>query len=310
MQRIDQINQQFAPNNVAWVSKFIETHTFHKVGDLKGKTLVITGASRGIGLEIGKKAARDGANVAILAKTVTPHPKLEGTIYTAAKEIEKCGGKALAIKCDIRDEKSVQAAIDETVKTFGGIDILINNASAIYNTPVEDTEMKRFDLAMSINTRGTFLASKLCIPHLRKSNNPHILTISPPLYISGTKTNWFARTGTGYVMAKYGMTLITHGLAEELANDGIACNTLWPRTAIATAAVQNLLGGDSSINGSRIPEIMGDSAYYILTSDSKKTTDQFFIDDEVMVSNGVYDLSKYKVNPNLPDHKLMTDFMI
>lgn len=193
------------------------------------------------------------------------------------------------------------------MKEFGGIDILVNNASAIYQTPVEDTSTKSFDLAMSINTRGTFLCSKLCIPHLRKSSNPHILTLAPPLDM-GT-TNWFARVGTGYVLAKYGMTLITHGLSEELANDGIGCNTLWPRTAVATAAVMNLLGGDSTMNGSRKPEIMGDSAYVILTSDSKETTDQFFIDDVVLAAVGVVDLEKYKCNPKIKDHQLMTDFM-
>lgn len=256
------------------------------MGDLKGKTIFISGASRGIGLAMVLRAARDGANICIAAKTVTPHPKLAGTIYTAAEEIRKAGGKCLPIKCDIRDEKSVQDAVEQCVKEFGGIDICINNASAIYQTPVEDTATKQFDLAMTINTRGTFVVSKACIPYLKESKNPHILTISPPLGMGDPNVNWFARIGTGYVLAKYGMTLLTHGMAKELEDYRIGCNTLWPRTAIATAAVQNLLGGDSSMNGSRTPEIMADSAYVILTSNSQKTTDQFFIDDHVLASVG------------------------
>ena len=236
------------------------------------------------------RAAKDGANIAIAAKTVTPHPKLEGTIFTAAEKIRKAGGKCLPIQCDIRDEKSVKEAVDKCAKEFGGIDILINNASAIYKTPIEETETKRFDLAMSINTRGTFLCSKYCIPYLKNSSNPHILTISPPLNMGDPKINWFARVGTGYVLAKYGMTLITHGLAEELENYGIGCNTLWPRTAIATAAVNNLLGGGPVINASRTVDIMADSAYIILTSNSKKTNDQFFMDDEVLAGVGITDL--------------------
>ena len=195
------------------------------------------------------------------------------------------------------------------MKEFGGIDICINNASAIYQLPLEDTPVKQFDLSMSINTRGTFLCSKYCIPHLKESKNPHILTISPPLGMGDPKINWFARTGTGYVLAKYGMTLLTHGMAKELEDYGIGCNTLWPRTAIATAAVQNLLGGDTVINGSRTPEIMGDAAYTILTSDAKKTNDMFFMDDEVLAAVGVVDLSKYKVNPKIKDHELIIDFM-
>lgn len=210
---------------------------FEKDTNLKGKTIFITGASRGIGLEIAKRCAKDGANIAIAAKTVTENPKLPGTIYTAAKEIEACGGKALALQCDIRDEKSVQAAIQKTVETFGGLDILVNNASAINLTPVAEMEVKRYDLIQSINSRGTFVCSKYAIPHLRKSKNPHILTISPPLYMGNDQVNWFAKLGAGYVLGKYGMTLITHGLAGELEGDGIGCNCLWPRTSIATAAV-------------------------------------------------------------------------
>ena len=199
---------------------------------MKGQTIFITGASRGIGLEIAKRAARDGANIAIAAKTVTPHPKLPGTIYTAAKEIEELGGRALAIQCDIRDAESLNAAIEKTVETFGGIDILINNASAVNPVGVESMPVKSYDLIQSINGRGTFIASKFAIPHLRNSKNPHILTIAPPLYMGNDSVNWFDKLGTGYVLGKYSMTLISHGLAGELRDDGIACNTLWPRTGI------------------------------------------------------------------------------
>ena len=307
---LKQLNSHFAPQETAWVMKNIQTFDFEPAGSLKGKTLFISGASRGIGLAIALRAAKDGANIAIAAKTVTPQPQLEGTIFTAAEEIRKAGGKCLPIQCDIRDEKSVQSAVEQTVKEFGGIDILVNNASAIYQTPVEDTPMKKFDLAMSINTRGTFLCSKLCIPYLKKAANPHILTISPPLGMGDDpRVNWFARSGTGYVLAKYGMTLVTHGLSKELEDYNIGCNTLWPRTAIATAAVQNLLGGDETMNASRTPEIMADSAYVILTSKSSKTTGQFFMDDEVLAAVGVQDLTKYRCNPKLREDQLMTDFM-
>lgn len=226
------------PQPTLWVMTNFEPFDFKKVGDLKDKTIFITGASRGIGLAIAMRAAKDGANIAIAAKTTEAHPKLEGTIYTAAEEIKKVGGKCLPIKCDIRDEKSVKEAVELTVKTFGGIDILVNNASAIYMSKLEETSMKQYDLSMSVNTRGTFLCSKYCIPYLRKSKNPHILSISPPLYaVTDPKINWYERMGIGYVFAKLGMTLTTHGLAEELKEDGIACNTLWPRTMVATAAV-------------------------------------------------------------------------
>mmetsp|Transcript_7858 Transcript_7858/g.13172 ORF Transcript_7858/g.13172 Transcript_7858/m.13172 type:complete len:315 (-) Transcript_7858:48-992(-) len=313
MDRLSNLNRQFATGGNAWVLKNINTFEFtpfDETNGLKGKTIFISGASRGIGLAIALRAAQDGANIAIAAKTVTPHPKLEGTIFTAAEEIRKAGGRCLPIQCDIRDDKSVREAIEKTVKEFGGIDILVNNASALYQSPVEDTATKQFDLAMQINTRGTFLCSKYCIPHLRKSKNPHILTISPPLNMGDDpKVNWFSRIGTGYVLAKYGMTLLTHGMSEELREDGIACNTLWPRTAVATAAVRNLLGGEGTINGSRTPEIMGDSAHVILTANSRETTDNFFIDDEVLASVGVVDLDKYKVDPRVKDHQLMMDFM-
>ncbi|TNV76751.1 hypothetical protein FGO68_gene11258 [Halteria grandinella] len=292
--------------------KNFEPYEFKKAGDLKGKTLFITGASRGIGLAIALRAAKDGANIAIAAKTAEAHPKLEGTIHTAAEEIRKAGGRCLPIQCDIRDEKSVRDAVELTVKTFGGIDILVNNASALYMAKAEETSMKQYDLAMSINARGTFLVSKYCIPHLRNSKNPRILTISPPLYAAtDPRVNWYARIGVGYTIAKLGMTLITHGLSEELGGDGVGCNTLWPRTMIATAAVQNLLGGDESMRKSRTPDIMGDAAYEIVTSDSRKTNDQSFFDDEVLLS--VYgqglDLSKYRIVKDAKETELVTDFI-
>ena len=228
---------------------------------LKGKTLFVSGASRGIGLAIALRAARDGANVAIAAKTAEPHPKLKGTIYTAADEIRAAGGKALPVLCDIRDEAQVIAAIEKTVAEFGGIDICVNNASAISLTNSQMTEMKRFDLMMGINTRGTFMVSKYCIPHLLKADNPHILMLSPPLDM---KTKWFEHS-TAYTMAKYGMSMCVLGLSGELKSAGIAVNALWPRTTIATAAVGNLLGGDAMMRASRTPEIMADAAYAIFT---------------------------------------------
>ena len=228
---------------------------------LKGKTLFITGASRGIGLAIALRAARDGANIAIAAKTATPHPKLEGTIYTAANEIEKAGGRALPLVVDVRDEEAVKAGIDKTAQTFGGIDIVVNNASAVSRTPVAETDMKRYDLMQSINTRGTFMVSKYAIPYLEKAANPHILMNSPPLDMN-MKEKWFAGN-TGYSIAKYGMSLVALGLAGELRNAGIAVNTLWPRVTIATAAIKNLLGGDRVMRMSRTPEIMADAAHAI-----------------------------------------------
>ena len=228
---------------------------------LKGKTLFITGASRGIGLAIGLRAARDGANVAVVAKTAEPNPKLPGTIYTAAKEIDDAGGRGLPIMCDIRFEDQIAAAVAKTVETFGGIDILVNNASAISLTNTEHTPMKRYDLMHQINTRGTFACSQACLPHLKKAANPHILNLSPPLNM---EERWFA-PHVAYTMAKFGMSMCVLGMAGELRSLGIAVNALWPRTTIATAAVKNLLGGESSIRGSRKPEIMGDAAYAILT---------------------------------------------
>jgi citronellol/citronellal dehydrogenase len=261
--------------------------------DLKGKTLFITGASRGIGKAIAMRAARDGANIVVAAKTSEPHPKLPGTIFSAAEEIEKAGGKALPFVLDVRDEKQIAAAVAEAVKKFGGIDILVNNASAISLTGTEATTMKRYDLMHQVNIRGTFACSQACIPHLAKSSNPHILNLSPPLNMDA---KWFA-PHVAYTMAKYGMSMCVLGMAEELRPQKIAVNALWPRTIIATAAVQNLLGGDVSVAGSRKPEIMADAAHVILTRPSTETTGHFFMDDEVLRGAGVTDLDKYAVNP-------------
>lgn len=265
------------------------------MSDLKGKTLFISGASRGIGLAIGLRAAKDGANVAIAAKTAEPHPKLPGTIYTAAEEIEAAGGKALPLICDIRFEDQVQAAVDKTVETFGGIDICINNASAISLTPTLATDMKRFDLMHQINARGTFLVSKTCIPHLAKAENPHILTMSPPLNF---EEKWFA-PHVAYTMAKFGMSLCTLAMAEELADEGIAANSLWPRTAIATAAIRNVLGGDEGMKASRTTDIMADAAHYILTQPSREFTGNFCVDDETVALAGVSDPNIYNMDPDV-----------
>ena len=261
---------------------------------LEGRTLVITGGSRGIGLAIGKRAARDGANVAILAKTVKPHPKLPGTIHTAAEEIEEAGGRALPIQTDVRSDDQVQAAIDRTVETFGGIDVLVNNASAIFLAGTEATPMKRFDLMHQVNVRATFLCSKLCLPHLKASENPHILNLAPPLNLD---PKWFA-PHLAYTLAKYGMSLCVLGMAEELRGDGIAVNALWPRTLIATAAVQNLLGGDEVVRASRTPEIVADAAHRVLTRDSRSATGNFYIDEDVLREAGVTDVGRYRVDPD------------
>jgi citronellol/citronellal dehydrogenase len=270
---------------------------------LKGKTLFITGASRGIGKAIGLRAAQDGANVVIAAKTTEPDPRLPGTIYSAAEEIEAAGGRALALKVDIRSEEEVQAAVDAAVATFGGIDILVNNASAISLTPTEHTPMKRFDLMHQINTRGTFLTSKLCIPHLKKAANPHILNLSPPLNMD---PKWFGNH-VAYTMAKYGMSMCVLGMAEELRAAGIGVNALWPRTAVATAAVANLLGGDAMVKQSRKPEIMADAAHAIFCRAARECTGNFFIDDEVLAQEGVTDFDQYAVEPGNP---LMPDFFL
>jgi citronellol/citronellal dehydrogenase len=275
------------------------------MADLKGKTLFITGASRGIGLAIAKRAAVDGANVAIAAKTDTPHPKLPGTIHTAAREIEDAGGKALAIMCDIREEAQVAKAVAQAAERFGGIDICVNNASAIQLTGTADTDMKRYDLMNQVNARGTFLTGKACLPYLKKAANPHILTLSPPLDM---KAKWFA-PHLAYTMAKFGMSLCTLAWAEELRGFGIAANSLWPRTTIATAAVR-MLGGEPLLARSRSPEIMADAAHAILTRDSRGFTGHFCIDDLVLWEAGVRDFSKYAAVPGTKDSDLQLDFFV
>jgi citronellol/citronellal dehydrogenase len=263
---------------------------------LKGRTLFITGASRGIGLAIALRAARDGASIAIAAKTETPHPKLPGTIFTAAEEIVAAGGKALPITVDVRDEAQVKAAIERTVATFGGLDIVVNNASAVSRTPVADTDMRRFDLMHQVNTRGTFMVSKYAIPHLEKSANPHILMNSPPLDM---REKWFAGS-TGYSIAKFGMSLVVLGLAGELREKGIAVNALWPRTTIATSAIKNLLGGERVMRMSRTPEIMADAAYRVFHKPAKGFTGNFLIDDTFLAGEGVTDFESYRVDASEP----------
>jgi citronellol/citronellal dehydrogenase len=270
---------------------------------LKGKTLFITGASRGIGLAIGLRAARDGANVAIAAKTAEPHPRLPGTVYTAAQEIEHAGGKALPLVVDVRDEMMVKEALDNTAARFGGIDIIVNNASAIQLTDTSHTDMKRFDLMHQINTRGTFVVSKWAIPYLEKAPNPHILMLSPPLDM---QEKWFARH-TAYTMAKFGMSLVVLGLAGELRAKGIAVNALWPRTVIATAAVKNLLGGDTMMRQSRTPEILADAAYAVFSKPSRELSGRFLIDDTFLAETGVTDFDQYRVDPT---QKLAPDFFV
>jgi citronellol/citronellal dehydrogenase len=263
---------------------------------LKGKTLFITGASRGIGLAIALKCARDGANIAIAAKTETPNPKLEGTIHTAAEQIEKAGGRALPLVVDVRDEAMVKSAIDRTAATFGGIDIVVNNASAVSRTPVADTDMRRYDLMQAINTRGTFMVSKYAVPHLEKAANPHILMNSPPLDM---QEKWFAGS-TGYTIAKFGMSMVALGLAGELRDKGIAVNALWPRVTIATAAIKNLLGGERVMRMSRTPEIMADAAYAIFHKPAKSFTGHFLIDDSFLAAEGATDFERYRVTPGEP----------
>lgn len=270
---------------------------------LQGRTLFITGASRGIGLAIALRAAREGANVAIIAKTTEPHPKLPGTIYTAADEIEAAGGKALPIACDIRFEDQVEDAVAKTVERFGGIDACINNASAISLTPVNDTDMKRYDLMNQINTRGTFLCSKATAKDLVKSPNPHILNMAPPLDM---QARWFARH-TAYTIAKFGMSMCTLGMAEEFREKKIAVNSLWPLTAIDTAAVRNVLGGDAMAHASRKPEIVADAAAVILQRPSSSCTGNFFIDEEVLREAGVTDFAQYANDPTAP---LVPDFFV
>lgn len=274
--------------------------------NLKGKTVFITGASRGIGKAIGLRAARDGANVVIAAKTADPNPKLPGTIYSAKEEIEAAGGKALACIVDVRFEEQIHEAVKQAVATFGGIDVLVNNASAISLTGTVDTPMKRFDLMHGINTRGTFACSQACIPYLAKSENAHILNISPPLNM---EARWFA-PHVAYTMAKFGMSMCVLGMAEELKDKKIAVNALWPKTVIATAAVQNLLGGDASIRGSRKPDIVADAAYAILTRKSSEFTGNFCIDENVLRESGVTDLSAYAMTPGMSDSELYPDYFL
>jgi len=270
---------------------------------LSGKTLFITGASRGIGLAIALAAAREGANIAIAAKTEAPHPKLPGTIHTAAGEIEKAGGRALPLVVDIREEAAVKDAIERTAAAFGALDIVVNNASAIQLTPTSETDMRRFDLMHQVNARGTYMVSKYAIAHLQKAPNPHILMLSPPLDL---KEKWFAGH-TAYSMAKYGMSLVVLGLAGELRPKGIAVNALWPRTTIATSAIRNLLGGDAIMRRSRTPDILADAACRIFAKPAKSFTGHFLIDDTFLAAEGVTDFDRYRVDPREP---LAPDFFV
>ena len=269
----------------------------------KNKTVIITGASRGIGKAIGLRLAREGANIVIASKSVEENPKLGGTIFSAAKEMEDAGGRALAVQCDIRFEEQVQAVVDQAVSAFGGIDILVNNASAINLTTTEKTEPKRFDLMYDINVRGTFMVSRAFIPHLKNGSNPHILNLSPPVNMD---MKWFANH-LAYTISKYNMSMIALGLAEELRKYNIAANTLWPRTTIATAAVKNLLGGDMLMNMSRTPDIIADAAYYILNKPSASCTGNTFIDEQVLANEGITNLDMYSL---IPGAKLYNDLFI
>jgi citronellol/citronellal dehydrogenase len=271
---------------------------------LAGKTLFISGGSRGIGLAIALRAARDGANVALIAKTAEPHPKLEGTVYTAAEAIEEAGGQALPIVGDIRAEQQVFAAVEQAVERFGGIDVCVNNASAINIAGTEALELKRYDLMQDINTRGTFVVSKACIPHLKRADNPHVLTLSPPLLLD---PKWL-KGHVGYTIAQSGMSLCTLGMAAEFADDGIAFNSLWPRTIIATAAVQNLLGGEEAMQRSRKPEIVADAAHEIVTRPSRECTGNLFIAEDVLAGAGVEDMSAYSYGGS--DADLISDLFV
>lgn len=273
---------------------------------LKGKTLVISGASRGIGLAIAKRAAQDGANIVILAKTTTPHPKLPGTIFTAAKEIEDLGGQALPLKCDIRFEEEVNACVQKAVERFGGIDIVVNNASAISLTEVEKTTMKRYDLMNSVNTRGTFMLTKACLPYLKKSDNAHVLMLSPPLSM---KQKWF-ESHTAYTIAKYGMSMCVLGFSGEFKSYNISVNALWPLTSVATSAVKHYLGGDELMKRSRKDTIVSDSSHILLTSKAGEVTGGFFIDEDLLRKQGMTDFTKYKFDPSLDDEELIIDYFI
>ncbi|GAA3528645.1 NAD(P)-dependent oxidoreductase [Amycolatopsis ultiminotia] len=271
---------------------------------LAGRTLLMSGGSRGIGLAIALRAARDGANVVVLAKTSEPHPRLPGTVHTAVAEIERVGGKAAAVVGDVRKDEDAQRAVDTAVERFGGIDIVVNNASALDLRPTREIGMKSYDLMQDINARGTFLLSKLAVPHLERSDRAHILTLSPPLDL---RPKW-AGSYLAYTMAKYGMSLVTLGLAEELREAGIAANSLWPRTTIATAAVANLLGGDAAIERARVPEIMGDAAHAVLVRESRSCTGNFYLDEEVLAEEGVTDLDRYRAGSG--DRPLETDLFL
>lgn len=319
MQRINLIKNQLSSANSIergqkiWVQKPIDQFIFTKESSLKGKTIFITGASRGIGLAIALRAARDGANITIAAKTVTEQKTLEGTIFTAAEAIKKAGGNALPVQCDIRSEESVKKAVELTVEKFGGIDILINNASAINLNCTEELDIKRYDLMQNVNARGTFLCSKYCLPYLKKSQNAHILTISPDIK-EITKAEWF-KDHVAYSTAKFGMSLCTLGMSQEFKQKGynnIGVNCLWPKTVIATAATNNVLGGESLMRVGRVPEIMADAAYVIITSKASKTTGNYFYDDEVMLSSGLStaDLLRYNYDNKVPQSDLAIDFFI
>ncbi|MBT5795831.1 MAG: NAD(P)-dependent oxidoreductase [Porticoccaceae bacterium] len=276
------------------------------MADLSGKTLFISGASRGIGLAIAKRAAADGANIVIAAKTAEPHPKLSGTIYTAADEIREAGGQALPLLVDVRYEDQVEAAMEKAAAEFGGIDILVNNASAINLAGTESVSMKGYDLMHTVNTRGTFLCSQKAVPYLRKSDNPHVLNLSPPLNM---EIRWF-QNHVAYSMAKYGMSMCVLGMGSEFKRDGIAFNALWPRTAIATAAVANHLGGDMMMVRSRTVDIMADAAHIILTRNSREFTGNFYVDDDVLASEGITDLNHYQVDTALDIKELLPDFFV
>lgn len=273
---------------------------------LAGKTILMSGGSRGIGLAIALRAARDGANIAMLAKTDTPHPRLEGTVHTAAEQIRDAGGNALPIVGDVRNDDDITEAVLITQGEFGGIDIVVNNASVIDLSPSLDLAAKKYDLMQSVNVRGTFMLSRAAVPMLRDADNPHILSLSPPLNLS---PRWLG-SHIGYTLAKYGMTMVTLGLAAEFANDGIAANTLWPRTTIATAAVQNLLGGDMVMAASRTPEIYADAAYEVLTSSARERTGQTLIVEDVLTDTGITDFSGYAAVPGTPDAQLFPDIFL
>lgn len=312
VERVSRLVGHLSPNHTAGAATTVQDQQFAQTllssqkHSLRGKTMFISGASRGIGLAIALRAAQDGANVIIVAKTTQAHPRLPGTIYTAAEAVEKAGGKALAIACDIRFEDQVKAAVQQGVDKFGGIDICVNNASAISLTNTEVTSMKTYDLMHQINIRGTYLCTKYCLPYLKKSKNGHVLNLSPPLNM---EEKWFA-PHVAYTMAKYGMSMCVLGMAGEFREYGIGVNALWPRTVIATAAVQNLLGGDESVSKGRTAQIMGDAAYEILTRDSRAINGRFFVDEDLLRMCGVKDFSQYAVSKGMPDSQLLPDFFL